>query len=153
MPSRRDLIRMSEREVADFLGQRQPISVASNGRDGWPHVVALWFVMRDGDPWIWTYGKSQKIVNLERDPRATLMAEDGERYDELRGVMIKAEAEIVRDYDQVKEIGIAVYEKYSPDLSPDLFEAVEKMVAEQSRKRVAVRFAPVRVTSWDHRKL
>lgn len=144
---------MTETELTAFLDGRRVVSVASNGRDGWPHVVALWYAMRDGEPWIWTYGKSQKVVNLERNPRATLMVEDGERYDELRGVMIKAEAEILRDYDLVEEIGIAVYEKYSPGLSPDLFEAVEKMVAEQSRKRVAVRFKPVRITSWDHRKL
>lgn len=144
---------MTESELAAFLDGRRVVSVASNGRDGWPHVVALWYVMRDGEPWIWTYGKSQKVVNLERNPRATLMVEDGERYDELRGVMIKAEAEILSDYDDAMTLGMSVYEKYSPDLSPDLFEAVEKMVAEQSRKRVAVRFKPVRVTSWDHRKL
>ena len=81
------------------------MQVATNGPRGWPHVMPLWYVVRDGEIWIWTYAKSQKVKNLERDPRATLLVEAGTEYLELRGVQIEAEAELIRDTDRVLDFG------------------------------------------------
>jgi PPOX class probable F420-dependent enzyme len=93
--NRRAAIAMSSDEVLAFLESERVLTVATLGRDGWPHLMPLWYAVRDGECWGWTYGKSQKVRNLERDPRCTLQVEAGDSYDQLRGVMIKAEAEIV----------------------------------------------------------
>ncbi|MDA0169281.1 TIGR03618 family F420-dependent PPOX class oxidoreductase [Solirubrobacter taibaiensis] len=142
--NRRAAIAMSPGEVLDFLESERVVTVATIGRDGWPHLMPLWFVVRDGECWGWTYGKSQKVRNLERDPRCTLQVEAGESYGELRGVMIKARAEIVHDASTVAEIGNALSARYG-DGSP-----VDARVA---AKRVALRFGVQSVASFDHRKL
>ncbi len=87
--SRRDQIKMSDDEVEAFLAEQKTVICASNGHDGYPHLMPLWFVVRDGRIWAWTYASSQKVKNLERDPRATLQIEDGTEYAELRGVMFR----------------------------------------------------------------
>ena len=86
--SRRSQITMSDDEVAAFLDEQRTVICATNGRDGWPHLMPLWYVVRDGELWSWTYAKSQKVRNLERDDRVTLQVETGEQYDQLHGVMI-----------------------------------------------------------------
>src|ERR1700722_17366449 len=96
-PSRRDQITMTGGEIAGFLAEQRTVICATNGPGGWPHVMPLWFVVRGDDIWAWTYAKSQKVRNLERDPRATLQVETGEEYGELRGVMFKATTELHRD--------------------------------------------------------
>src|SRR3954452_7658077 len=83
---------MGADEVAAFLSEQRVVTCATLGRDGWPHLMPLWYVVREGTVWAWTYAKSQKVRNLERDPRATLQVEAGERYDELRGLMLRTEA-------------------------------------------------------------
>jgi PPOX class probable F420-dependent enzyme len=148
--SRREEIRMSDVEVADFLHEQRTLICATIGRDGAPHVMPLWFVVRDGDIWAWTYASSQKVRNLERDPRATLTIEDGETYEELRGVMFATEAEIERDPDFVAALGLAVYERY---IDGDLSAPVRASIAKQAPKRVAIRFVEQNRASWDHRKL
>ena len=140
--NRRAAIAMSPAEVLELLESERVLTVATIGRDGWPHLMPLWFVVRDGECWGWTYGKSQKVRNLERDPRCTLQVEAGESYGELRGVMIKARAEIVRS--GVAEIGNALSARYG-DGSP-----VDERAA---AKRVALRFRVQSVASFDHRKL
>lgn len=142
--NRRAAIAMSSEEVLAFLESERVLTVATLGRDGWPHLMPLWFVVRDGECWGWTYGKSQKVRNLERDPRCTLQVEAGSSYDELRGVMIKASAEIVREPDEVVAIGNALSARYG-DGSP--------VDARAAAKRVALRFRPQSVASFDHRKL
>src|SRR3954453_8218915 len=97
MPSRRDQITLSEAEQAELLDSERVVVVSSIGPRGWPHSMPLWFVVRDGEIWVWTYAKSQKVRNLERDPRATVLVETGTEYVELRGMMVEAEAEIHRD--------------------------------------------------------
>ena len=114
--------------------------------------MPLWYVPRDGEIWIYTYAKSQKIRNLERDPRATLLAETGHEYGELRGVEIEAVAEIHRDLDTVYELALELTARYSGGVSSVDQEAAEALRA-QARKRVAVRFEPRRIATWDHRKL
>ena len=102
--SRRDEIKLSDDEQRELLESERVVVVASLGQSGWPHLMPLWYVLRDGEIWTYTYAKSQKIRNLERDPRATLLVETGHEYAELRGVMIEAEAEINRDHDLVFEV-------------------------------------------------
>ncbi len=141
---------MSDAEVDAFLHEQRTMICATVGRDGAPHVMPLWFIVRDGDVWAWTYAASQKVRNLERDPRATLAFEDGEIYEELCGVTLATEAEIERDPDFVAALGLAVYERY---VDGDLPPAVRESIAKQAPKRVAIRFVEYGRTSWDHRKL
>jgi hypothetical protein len=114
--------------------------------------MPLWYVPREGEIWVYTYAKSQKVRNLERDPRATLLLETGHEYGELRGVMIEAEAEIHRDLDQVFGVAEALTLRYAEGLERVEGDAREALKG-QARKRVGIRFRPVRTASWDHRKL
>jgi len=138
---------MSEHEVAAFLLEQRVVICATHGPRGWPHLMPLWYVVRDGQIWAWTYAKSQKARNLERDPRATLQLEDGQRYEELRGVMIEARTEVHRDTEVVAALGAEIYARYTGHSN------VEEMIRAQAPKRVALQFVPSRVASWDHRKL
>jgi hypothetical protein len=148
MASKRDQIKLSEAEIAEFLGSERVMNVASNGRDGWPHVIALWFVMRDSEPWAWTYRKSQKVKNLERDDHATLLIESGVEYAELKGVMLRTHAHITYDTERVLDLGEELFVKYQGG-SGELREALRA----QAAKRVAIRFEVVDTVSWDHAKL
>jgi PPOX class probable F420-dependent enzyme len=148
--SRRDAIRMTPEEVAAFLGEQRTLTCATNGRDGWPHLMPLWYVVRDGELWAWTYAKSQKVRNVERDPRCTLQIEAGESYGELRGVMIEAECELVRDVEEVARIGAELAARYGGEsLGDELSDAMRR----QAAKRVGLRFVARRTVTWDHGKL
>jgi PPOX class probable F420-dependent enzyme len=150
--SRRDEIELSEAEQRELLESERIVVVASIGSRGWPHSMPLWYVPRDGEVWIYTYAKSQKVRNLERDPRATLLLETGREYAELRGVMIEAEAEIHRDIDTVYPLAEELTLRYAEGLRSVEGDAEEALRA-QARKRVAIRFTPRRTATWDHRKL
>ena len=141
---------MGEQELADYLASQRVVVCGTRGPRGWPHLMPLWYVVREGEIWAWTYAKSQKALNLERDDRATLQIEDGERYDELRGVMIEARAVIHRDTEKVARLGREIYERYGVGALGDSFMDA---VRAQAAKRVALQFVPVRVATWDHRKL
>ena len=148
--STRDRIRLSEEERLALLDDERVAIVTSLGPRGWPHAMPMWFVVRAGEIWIWTYAASQKVRNLERDPRATLLVEAGEGYDQLRGVMVEAEAEIDLDPDAVIALGRELGRRYGDGAEgPEAEEAL----ARQAGKRVAIRFRPRRTVSWDHRKL
>ena len=148
--SRRDQIQLTSAERAAFLEEPRTVICATHGPRGWPHLMPLWYVVRDGELWAWTYGKSQKIRNLERDPRATLQVETGEGYDQLRGVMIEAETVLHSELDVVTGVGLELTARYGGGaITPE----VEAAVAAQAPKRVAMRFVAVRTASWDHRKL
>jgi hypothetical protein len=142
--SRRAAIAMSDSEVRAFLEQERVLTCASLGRDGWPHLMPLWYVLRDGECWAWTYAKSQKVRNLERDSRCTLQAEAGAAYFELRGVMIKAACAIHRELDVVVGVGNELAARYGDGGEVD---------ARQASKRVALQFVSSGVASFDHRKL
>ena len=146
---RRRQIRMSEAELAAFLDAQQTVTCATIGPTGRPHLAALWYVPAGGRLDCWTYAASQKARNLERDPRATLLTEAGTTYQELRGVSMECDAELVRDPELVLDIGVALTVRYGGTAGPDLRAAL----APQAAKRVGVRFHPTRVSSWDHRKL
>jgi PPOX class probable F420-dependent enzyme len=152
LASKRDQIKMSSEEVASFLSGQRVMNVAALGRDGWPHLTALWFVMRDGEPWIYTYAKSQKVRNLERDPRATLLVEAGHDYNELRGVMFRARAEVHHDLDTVAAMAEALFAKYQ-DAEGTIDDATRAALRAQAAKRAAVRFEVVETVTWDHSKL
>jgi PPOX class probable F420-dependent enzyme len=147
--SRRDQIKMTDEEVAAFLAEQRIVVCATNGRDGWPHLMPLWYVVRDGELWSWTYAKSQKVRNIERDDRVTLQVETGEAYEELHGVMIKARAVLHRQTDDVAALGLEIFSRYTSGES----DAIREMVAQQAPKRVAIQFVAHALTSWDHRKL
>jgi PPOX class probable F420-dependent enzyme len=152
VPSRRDQIKLTDRERDELLATERIVVVSSHGPRGWPHMMPLWYVLRDGEIWVWTYAKSQKVRNLERDPRATLLVETGVEYGDLRGVMIEAEAELIRDTDRIVEFGKELTIRYSEGIDSVEGDAAAALVA-QAPKRVAIHFRPRRVASWDHRKL
>ena len=154
MSSGRDKVKLSDEEVQGLLEENLKVQVAANGRDGFPHLTTLFYIVRDGKIAFWTYARSQKIVNLERDPRVTALVEDGTDYFELRGVSIEGRAEIVRDYDTIFEIGSAVATRMVGAGSfDDLGELGVQAVEKQATKRVGVIIHPDRVASWDHRKM
>jgi PPOX class probable F420-dependent enzyme len=149
MPSRRDQIRMSDDELRAFLAEQKIVSVATTGPSGRPHVVPLWYVPQDDGTLVgWTFAKSQKAKNLERDAHATLQVEDGEQYHELRGVMMECDVAIERDPDAVAGYGQALFARFGAS-GPEVDEMIEK----QAPKRIGLTFTPTRIVSWDHRKL
>jgi PPOX class probable F420-dependent enzyme len=150
--SRRDQIKLSEEELLALMDAERIAVVSSLGPRGWPHSMPLWFVPRDGEVWVWTYAKSQKVRNLERDSRATVLIETGHSYDELRGVMIEAEAELHRDFETVLAFAKELTLRYAEGISSVQGDAAAALEA-QAPKRVAIRFRPVRTATWDHRKL
>jgi PPOX class probable F420-dependent enzyme len=149
MPGRRDAIKMSEEEMRAFLEAGRDLQVASINADGTPHLVTMWYVMRDGEVAFWSYAKSQKVVNLRRDPRLTVLVATGEVYEQLKGVSISGRAELVEDPEDVLRYGEAVYERYWGRLNDTAREGVRAMGA----KRVVIVVKPERIMSWDHSKL
>jgi PPOX class probable F420-dependent enzyme len=148
--SRRDQISMTAPELAAFLAERRVVVCATNGVRGWPHLMPLWYVIRDGELWAWTYAKSQKVRNLRRDPRATLQLEAGDSYDQLRGVMIEARTEIHHELNVVSGVGAEIAARYGGGALDDQARVA---LRGQAAKRVALRFVAQTTASWDHRKL
>jgi general stress protein 26 len=152
--SRRDQIRMSDEEVLAFLDDERTVVCATNGRRGYPHLMPLWYVVRptgDGGAaqvWAWTFAKSQKVRNLERDARATLQVEAGESYEELRGVMLECDVVVHRDVERIREFGLELFERYG-----GVNDDVRAMIDQQAPKRVALQFVERGRATWDHRKL
>jgi len=140
---------MSDAEVAAFLDEERTVICATIGRDGFAHLMPLWYVMRDDEVWSWTFAKSQKVRNLERDPRATLQVEAGEQYPELRGVMLKCDVTVHRETERVAEL----FTRYGQGGPGELEESVREMVLQQAPKRVALQFRARSRATWDHRKL
>ena len=152
MASKRDQIKLTAEEQLELLDAERIVVCTTNGARGWPHSMPLWYVPRDTGIWIYTYAKSQKVKNLERDPRATLLVETGHEYGELRGAMIEAEADIRRDFATVLGFAEELTLRYAEGI--DSVEGDAKAALEaQAPKRVAIRFRPLRTASWDHRKL
>jgi nitroimidazol reductase NimA-like FMN-containing flavoprotein (pyridoxamine 5'-phosphate oxidase superfamily) len=174
--SRRAQITMTDAEAAAFLEEERTVTCATVGPRGWPHLMPLWYVLRESPAgesaspapptspasptpriWAWTYGASQKVVNLERDPRVTLQVEAAEAYAELRGVMLECEVVIHRELELVAALGGDILlrnsvprgEQPPAELPPE----VRDVVAAQAVKRVGLEFVERRRTSWDHRKL
>lgn len=147
--NQRHLIRMSESEVEEFLHGRHSMSVATTGPDGRVHLVAMWYGFLEGDLAIETKAKSQKIQNLRRDPRTTVLVESGELYEELKGVEIVGRGELIDDPPRMFALGVDLFERYYGAYTDDLRSAVEAML----NKRVVVKIHREKVVSWDHTKL
>ncbi|NUP29931.1 MAG: PPOX class F420-dependent oxidoreductase [Nocardia sp.] len=155
--NQRSQIVMTDTEITDFLTRSRVATLASLGADGKPHLTAMWYALitdpeqPDAIPELWfeTKGKSQKAVNLRRDPTVTCMVEAGKTYDTLRGVALEGRAEVIDDPEKLFAVGVSVWERYTGPYTEDMREYVEGML----NKRVAVRIVPDRIRSWDHRKL
>ena len=139
---------MSDDELRSFLAEHRVVTCATIGPDGRPHLMPLWYAVDGVEMRAWTYAKSQKAKNLERDPRATLQVEDGEQYHELRGVMMECDVDVERDAAKVGDYGRALFARFNAT-GPE----VDAMIEAQAPKRVGLRFTPTRIVSWDHRKL
>jgi PPOX class probable F420-dependent enzyme len=148
--SRRDQIRMSYDETRAFLVAGKDLQVASINADGTPHLVTMWYELDDGDLCFWTYGKSQKVVNLRRDPRLSVLVATGEVYEQLRGVSIIGHAEIVETLPEVTAFGLHMFGKY---WGPADDELVRAGVEAQATKRVVIRVKADKTVTWDHSKL
>jgi nitroimidazol reductase NimA-like FMN-containing flavoprotein (pyridoxamine 5'-phosphate oxidase superfamily) len=162
--SRREQIKMTAAEVAGFLAEERTVTCATIGQSGWPHLMPLWYVLRGhsaGEPgpriWSWTYGASQKVRNIERDPRATLQVESGEQYGELRGVMLECDVVVHRDLAEIVRLGAEIMTRNAVprDATPliELPPDARDVIAAQAGKRVGLEFVELRRASWDHRKL
>lgn len=150
---RRAEIRLNPEEVERFLAEQYKVQVATVGPHGAPHLATLFYAVLGGRLAFWTYGSSQKVLNLRRDPRVTCLVDDGTRYEELRGAVLYGTAEISEDPATVLRVGAAVAARMagSPEtpMSPEAREAL----ARSGRRRVAVFVTADRVVSWDHAKL
>ena len=147
--NQRSQIVMTDAEIADFVARSRTGTMATIGPEGQPHLVAMWYGVVDGDIWVETKVKSQKVVNIRRNPRVSFMIEGGMTYDSLAGVSFEGVAEIHDDPDTIFKVGVSVWERYNGPYTDDLKPAVDMMM----NKRVAVRIVPDRVRSWDHHKL
>lgn len=147
--NQRNQIEMTADEIASYLERSRTATMVTNGPSGHPHAVAMWYAVVDGAIWFETKAKSQKAVNLRRDPRITVLIEDGETYDSLRGVAFEGTATITDDPDQLWAVGVSVWERYTGPYTDEAKPLVEFML----HKRVAVRVDVTRTRSWDHRKL
>ena len=152
MASGREAVKLTEDETRGLLEDNLKVQVATIGPDGAPHLSTLFYVLDDeGRIAFWTYGRSQKILNLRRDPRISALVEDGTDYFELRGVSINGTAELVEDYDDIVALGGKVARAMVG--GADLGEFGDDIVKKQARKRVGVIVVPDKVASWDHRKM
>lgn len=140
---------MTDEERDEFLAGRHTMNIASIGADGRIHLVAMWYGFVDGVPVFWTYGRSQKVVNLERDPRVTGLVETGETYDQLRGVELVGTARIVREGPILQAAGESVWERYTGPVD----DAAREALAVVGAKRVAVMIDVDKYVTWDHTKL
>ena len=150
MPSRRDQIRMSEEEQVQFIDEQKSLQVATINRDGTPHLSTLWFDVVDGDIVFETFTKSQKIKNLERDPRISCLLEDGLVYEELRGIQLNGTAKLYSDPETVHFYARGVMKRNNPGIPEEMLDAAAESM---STKRTAVVIKAQRVATWDHTKL
>jgi len=151
MAAGRDAVKLTDEELEEFLATNMKVQVATNGPDGHPHLTTLFYVMVDGQMFFWTYGKSQKILNLRRDPRITCLVEDGTDYFELRGATLFGKARLIEDFDTLVDLGGRVATLMAG--GADLGEFGDQIVQGQARKRVGVIVEPDKIASWDHRKM
>jgi PPOX class probable F420-dependent enzyme len=147
--NQRSQIKMTPEEIDAFLAERRPMTMCSINHDGSIHAVAMWYGLVEGAIAVETKAKSQKVQNLRRDPRLTVLMEDGDYYEELRGVELVGKGEIIDDSERLFALGVNVFERYYGEYNEELKPFVEAML----HKRVMVKLQVERTVSWDHRKL
>lgn len=150
MAKQRDAIRMNDAEIAALFAECKSLQVATLGKDGEPHLTTLWYAVHDGDVIFETYGKSQKALNLRRDPRIAVLVEAGTTYDALRGISIRGKAELVEDNPRLLELMTVLARGNHPELPDDKVTALAAKLAE---KRLVVVVKADKTISWDHRKM
>ena len=150
MPKRRDNVKMSEEEIWKFVETQKTIQVATINKDGSPHIMPLWFAIDAGKIVLETFTKSQKIVNLTRDDRISVLFEDGAEYNDLKGVSIRGRAALITEHDEVHRLHLAVLVRNQPEVPVDL---LEKATASMVSKKTAIVIEPEKFISWDHSKL
>ena len=151
MANKRASITMTDAELEAYLEDQTILNIATIGPTGHPHLVAMWYVVMDGKVTFWTFGKSQKIINLRRDPKITGLVESGDTYDQLKGVELVGTGRIIEDYDQILAIGKAVGVKYNGEAA--ISDAALPFLEAQANKRLGIQIDVERVVSWDHTKL
>lgn len=142
---------MSDVEVQAYLAEQKILNVATLGPSGHPHLVAMWYALIDGKVQFWTFAKSQKIVNLRRDPKMTGLVESGATYTELKGVELVGSGRVIDDYEQILHLGRDLALRYNGPAA--LADELVPFIEAQARKRLAVEFEIDRVVSWDHSKI
>jgi PPOX class probable F420-dependent enzyme len=147
--NQRSQIEMTPEEINDVLAGQRSATLVTLGANGHPHAIAMWYALIDGIIWFETKAKAQKAVNIRRDGRTTVLVEDGLTYDQLRGVSIEGNAEVIDDADALWAVGVSIWERYNGEYSEEVKPLVEFML----NKRVAIRLEPTRIRTWDHRKL
>lgn len=152
MSKERTGIAMSAEEVQDFLATGGTVQVALYGPDGYPDITPMWFVIDDQTLWMRTYGKSQKVMNARRDPRACALIETGDRYLQLRGVQITGDLQVIDDVDRICWVAARLMVKYE-GVAAEHIPALEAAYRERAPKQVALGLALDRIVSWDHRKM
>lgn len=153
MPSRREQIQLTPTEIAGFMVTQKTIVIVSNGKDGFPHPMPMWFYADEaGCVYCTTFRKSQKVLNYQRDPRASLLVESGEEYAELKSVLIYADTEIIDDVDAVVDALVKINTKGRTATAQEI-EQIGRGVLKTAEKRVVLKFVPNRYVSWDHGKL
>ena len=153
MPSRRRLIQLDADEVRAYLDAEKTLIIVGNGPRGYPHPMPMWFAHDpDGTIRCTTFGKSQKVLNWRRDPKATLLIESGTEYAELKGVVIHAMCEIIDDLDAVRDTLVAINSR-GRNLDSDAKDKLREAVSGTAAKRVVLKFTPKRYFTWDHAKL
>jgi len=151
--SRRDKIRMTDEEISDFLRSSRTMILVSNGKNGYPHPMPMWFAVDDDNTvHMTTFRKSQKVSNLRNDPRVSLLVEAGKKYQELKSLLIYTEAEIIDDIEVTTDVMFKMSLQRG-DVTADQEEAVKKGLRKTAEKRVVMKFNPGKVVSWDHSKL
>lgn len=151
MANKRSSITMTPAEVDAYLEEQTILNIASIGPSGHPHLVAMWYVVMDGKVTFWTFGKSQKVLNLRRNPKITGLVESGESYDQLKGLELVGTAELIEDYDTILSIGKAVGLKYNGEGA--ISDAALPFLEAQAKKRIGIRIAVENIVSWDHTKI
>ena len=153
MPSRRKLIEMDDSERREYIQQAQTLIIVSNGNNGYPHPMPMWFAVDEDESLLCTtFGKSQKVLNWQRDPKASLLIESGTQYNELQGVVVYATTEIEAAPEQAVETLVKINSR-GRDLTESQSEQLRESVQRTAQKRVALRFIPDRYITWNHKKL
>ena len=151
---RRDQIRMTDAEIRDFLRTQKTIILSSIGPDGVPHPMPMWFVADDDlVVSMATFRGTQKIVNLQRDSRVSLLVESGREYSELKGVVIYGAAELSEDTDAIIATLTAASQKETTEADAETRVSMSDGMKKSASKRILIRVKPDRIVSWDHSKL
>jgi PPOX class probable F420-dependent enzyme len=147
---------MTDDEIWRFLAPSRTAVLSTLGKDGFPHTVAMWFVpvQETGELRMWAYTKSQKVRNLQRDSRCSVMVEEGDTYNSLKGVLVQGRAQLVEDPDEIEDIGRRLYDRYTfPITGVEVDAGPHTEIRRQAVKRKGIVIPTESVASWDHSRL